>query len=51
MKNVKYVSSGEIMNNLTIKKEHKFPGSIYFNHVGEISEDEAMEFQKMLLIP
>ena len=34
------------MNNLTIKKEHKFPGSIYFNYVGEISEDEAMEFQR-----
>ena len=33
------------MNNLTIKKEHRFTGSIYFNYVGEISGDEAMEFQ------
>ena len=34
------------MNNLIIRKEHRFPGSIYFKYVGEITEGEAMEFQK-----
>ena len=34
------------MNNLFIKREHKFPGSIWFKYVGEITEGEAMEFQK-----
>ena len=29
-----------------MKREHSFPGSIYFKYVGEISEDEAMEFQE-----
>ena len=29
-----------------MKKEYSFPGSIYFKYVGEISEDEAMEFQE-----
>jgi len=33
------------MNNLIINKDYKFPGSIYFRYVGEITEDEAMEFQ------
>ena len=35
-----------MMDNLTIKKEYRFPGSIWFKYVGEISEGEAMEFQK-----
>ena len=48
MKNVLYIFliQKNIMNNLFIKREHKFPGSIWFKYVGEITEDEAMEFQK-----
>jgi len=47
VKNVKYIflKLQKIMINLTIKRELKFPGSIYFRYVGEITEGEAMEFQ------
>ena len=34
------------MIELTIKKEYKPLGSIYFEFVGEITEEEAMEFQR-----
>ena len=35
-----------MMIELTIKKEYKPFGSIYFEFVGEITEEEAMEFQQ-----
>ena len=48
MKNAKYSCQQKenMMNNLIIKKEYRFPGSIWFKYVGEITEGEAMEFQK-----
>ena len=46
MKNVNYSYHKNMMDNLIIKKEYRFPGSIWFRYVGEISEGEAMEFQK-----
>ena len=45
MKNAKY-SYQKNTNNLIMKREYSFPGSIWFKYVGEISEDEAMEFQE-----
>ena len=48
MKNAKYSCQQKenMMNSLIIKKENRFPGSIWFKYVGEITEGEAMEFQK-----
>ena len=45
MKNARY-SYQKNINNLIMKREYSFPGSIWFKYVGEITEGEAMEFQK-----
>ncbi len=31
--------------NLTYKKELNFPGSVWFEYVGEVTKEEAMELQ------
>ena len=41
-----YQQKENMLKNLNIRREHKFPGSIYFSYVGEITEGEAMEFQQ-----
>tara|TARA_R100001594_G_scaffold149405_1_gene207107 strand:- start:842 stop:1036 length:195 start_codon:yes stop_codon:yes gene_type:complete len=33
------------MNKLTIRRQASLHGNIYFKYVGEITEDEAMDFQ------
>ena len=41
-----YQLKENMLKNLNIRREHRFPGSIYFSYVGEITEGEAMEFQQ-----
>ena len=41
-----YQQKENMLKNLNIRREHKFPGNIYFSYVGEITEGEAMEFQQ-----